>query len=249
LTQGQRVSYTSEMSVVVGRIFVALHEPAGRGTPSEGTVKHIVPVAKEGLPFVVPALLAGLVSFGIGWPVIGGFLLACGLALGLFFRDPKRETPCSPQLAFCPADGKVVSTTHIHEGDYLQSRCQRISVFMSLFNVHINYAPVAGSVEYMKYEKGDFRRANHPQASLSNENNSIGIRREGHRVMVRQIAGTIARRIVCRVKLNDTVQAGQKIGLIKFGSRVDVFIPADWEVLVAQGDRVKGGISPIARMP
>jgi len=193
-------------------------------------------------------VLAGVLATILGWHLAGGVLLACALGLGLFFRDPKRDAAHSPADVVCPADGKVVGITEVHEGDYLKSACRRISIFMSLFDVHINYAPVAGTVEYLKYRTGGFRRANLPEASLRNENNSVGIGGDGRRVMVRQIAGTIARRIVCKVRENEAVRAGQRIGLIKFGSRVDLFIPASWEVLVKEGDRVRGGLSQIARI-
>jgi len=211
-------------------------------------VKRIVPIAKEGWSVVAPVALAGGVAAVVGWTLVAGLLLACAVGIALFFRDPKRQAVHSPSDVVCPADGKVVGIAEAVEGDYLRGKSQRISIFMSLFNVHINYAPIAGRVEYLKYRKGGFCRANLPEASLRNENNSVGIRGEGHRVMVRQIAGAVARRIVCRIGVNDSVQAGQKIGMIKFGSRVDIFIPAHWEVLVREGDRVKGGISRMARM-
>jgi phosphatidylserine decarboxylase len=179
---------------------------------------------------------------------VGVFLLVCALAAALFFRDPKREALHSPTHVVCPADGRVVSISEVTEDAYLQARSKRISIFMSILNVHVNFSPIGGHVEYLRYRKGTFHRANLPEASLNNENNSIGIHAGGHRVLVRQIAGTIARRIVCRVKVNDPVHPGQKIGLIQFGSRVDLFIPPDWEVLVKEGERVKGAISQIARI-
>lgn len=197
---------------------------------------------------VAPVVLASGAAAVLGWTLVAGLLLACALGFALFFRDPKREAPYSPSDVLCPADGKVVGIAEVEEGDYLRGKGQRISIFMSLLNVHMNYAPIAGRVEYLKYRKGGFSRANLPEASLRNENNSVGIRGEHERVMVRQIAGAVARRIVCSVGVNDAVQAGQRIGMIKFGSRVDIFIPADWEVLVTEGDRVKGGISLMARM-
>lgn len=211
-------------------------------------MKRILPIAKEAWPIVGPVAFGGAGALLLEWFLVGGSLFACALGLALFFRDPKREAPNSPTEIFCPADGRVVGIAEVHEGDYLEAKSCRVSIFMSLFDVHINYAPMAGRVQYVKYRKGGFRRANLPEASESNENNSIGILGNGHRVMVRQIAGAIARRIVCRVRVDDAVKPGQKIGLIKFGSRVDLFIPASWEVLVRIGQQVKGGISPIARI-
>jgi phosphatidylserine decarboxylase len=213
-----------------------------------GRVKRIVPIAKEGWFFVAAPLVASGVAFWTGLPLVAALFLAGAVGLAVFFRDPKRHTAGSPASILCPADGRVVGVAEVEEPDYLGSRSRRISIFMSLLNVHMNYAPITGQVEFLRYRKGRFLRANLDEASFKNENNSIGIKGEKHRVMVRQIAGTIARRIVCRVKVNDRVEAGQKIGLIKFGSRVDVFVPADWEILVGEGDRVVGGISEIARV-
>jgi len=206
-----------------------------------------VPIAKEGWPIVAAPIMAAGAAVAFGRPFFAAAFVVAALALGLFFRDPKRLTPHSPTAVFCPADGKVLSIDEVDDADPLNEKSRRISVFMSLFDVHMNYAPISGRVEYIKYRKGAFHRANLPDASRSNENNSIGIRQAHHRVMLRQIAGKVARRIVCRVEVNDQVQAGQRIGLIKFGSRVELFIPLEWEVLVKKGDRVKGGVSEVGR--
>lgn len=211
-------------------------------------MKKIVPIAKEGWPFVAAPAGAAVLFVALGWVFPAALFLAGAVGLALFFRDPKRNAPDSPASVLCPAHGKIVGIAEVEEPDYLRRTCRRISIFMSLFNVHMNYAPITGQVEFLNHRKGKFLRANLDEASLKNESNSIGISGNKDRVMVRQIAGTIARRIVCRVKVNDRVVAGHKIGLIKFGSRVDVFVPLDWEVLVKEGDRVVGGISRIARV-
>jgi phosphatidylserine decarboxylase len=210
-------------------------------------VKRIAPIAKEGWPFITGPIFMGGAVMLLGWHLAGAIFFATAVALALFFRDPRRESSPVPGRVICPADGKVMSITEVEELDYLKVRSRRISIFMSLFNVHMNYAPITGRVEFLKHRGGSFHRAYLPEASLKNENNSIGIRGESHQVMVRQIAGRLARRIVCGLKENDFVQAGQKIGMIKFGSRVDVFVPLDWDVLAKEGDRVKGGLSQIAR--
>ncbi len=221
---------------------------SGQEEPDTTSVKSVFPVAKEGLLIVVAPILASVAAAAAGWYVVAAAFLIAGLAMAMFFRDPRRQVVALVSDVLCPADGKVVSVAEADEPDYLQARSRRVSVFMSLLNVHMNYAPIGGGVEFLNYRKGRFRRADLPEASLTNESNSIGIRGEQARVMMRQIAGKVARRIVCRVKVNDPVRAGEKIGLIKFGSRVDVFLPLDCEVLVKEGERVKGGISRIARL-
>jgi len=205
-------------------------------------------VAREGWPLIIPPTLVGVGLVLAGWHWVGAFFLLSALGVAFFFRDPHRAPSPFSGAVVSPAHGRVVSVAEIDEPDYLRTPGRRISVFMSLFNVHVNYAPVTGQVEFLEHRKGAFRRAYLPEASLKNENNSIGIRTEGYRVMMRQIAGTVARRIVCRVRKGDRVQTGEKIGLIRFGSRVEVFLPLEWEVLVKEGDRVKGGITQLARI-
>jgi phosphatidylserine decarboxylase len=205
-------------------------------------------VAREGWPLIIPPTLVGVGLVLAGWHWVGAFFLLTALGVAFFFRDPHRAPSPFSGAVVSPADGRIVTVVEIDEPDYLRTPGRRISVFMSLFNVHINYAPVTGQVEFLEHRKGVFRRAYLPEASVKNENNSIGIRSQEHRLMVRQIAGTVARRIVCRLTKGDRVQTGEKIGLIRFGSRVDVFLPLEWEVLVKEGDRVKGGITQLARI-
>ncbi len=206
-----------------------------------------LPIAKEGWPFIaVPAVMGGAILL-LGWHLVGAVLAMSAVPFALFFRDPGRQSLPGQRHVISPADGKVLGISEAEENDYLKTECRCISIFMSLFDVHVNYAPITGRVEFLKHRKGRFYRAFLPEASLKNENNSVGIREGDRQVMVRQVAGTLVRRIVCRLKENDFVQAGQRIGIIKFGSRVDVFVPLGWDVLVQKGDRVKGGISQIAR--
>lgn len=197
---------------------------------------------------IIPPALVGVGFALIGWYSVGAFFLLIAVGVSLFFRDPKRSPSPFTGAVVSPADGRIVSVTESDESDYLKTPSRRISVFMSLFNVHVNYAPVPGVVEFLQHRKGTFRRAYLPEASLNNENNSIGIRSERFRVMMRQIAGTVARRIICRLKVGNRVQCGEKIGLIKFGSRVDIFVPLEWDVLVKEGDRVRGSITQLARI-
>ena len=157
-----------------------------------------------------------------------------------FFRDPDRAIPDGP-VAVSPADGKVVGIRA--EG----SECARISIFLNIFDVHVNRAPIAGKITHVDYQKGQFLVASREIASSQNERNTVTVEGEGTSVRFAQIAGLIARRIVFSKKLGDQVAKGERVGLIKFGSRVDVFLGPEWEIAVKPGDRVAGGSSILAR--
>jgi phosphatidylserine decarboxylase len=171
--------------------------------------------------------------FGLPFYILGAFCL-------YFFRDPEREIPSGP-VAVAPADGKVVSVVPDSAG------ANRVSIFLNIFDVHVNRSPIAGKVMCVKYQKGQFLVASKEAASHSNEMNIITVEGGGTRVVFKQIAGLIARRIVCYKKAGDLVDAGERVGLIKFGSRVDVFLGPEWEVAVRVGERVSAGSSVIAR--
>jgi phosphatidylserine decarboxylase len=156
-----------------------------------------------------------------------------------FFRDPDREAPPGP-VAVSPADGKVVSVKS-------ESLSTRISIFLNIFDVHVNRSPIAGEIMQVRYQPGQFLVASREEASAQNEQNTVVVRDEGTEVTFKQIAGLIARRIICYKKPGDVVTTGERIGLIKFGSRVDVFLGAEWEVNVRTGERVKAGSSVLAR--
>jgi len=150
-----------------------------------------------------------------------------------------------------PADGLVVGITEVEEPDYVGGPATRVSIFLRLWDVHMTYAPVDGTIEHIAHRPGRFGNAGFAKASERNEANSIGVRAAGGRLLFRQIAGMIARRVVCHVKPGDEVRRGQRVGLIKFGSRVDVFLPRGargYEVLVEKGQHVRGITSPIARV-
>jgi phosphatidylserine decarboxylase len=168
------------------------------------------------------------------------FVLA--VAVGLFFRDPPREIPKGEGLILSPADGTVV---HVgpYASDELHEPATQISIFLSVFNVHINRAPFPAEVESVEYRPGTFRIAWQPEASTANEQNLIMLKAPEGQLLVKQIAGLIARRIVCRVVPGQKLEAGERIGLIRFGSRVDLIVPTRAELFVKRGDRVKGGIS------
>ena len=192
-------------------------------------------------------LLVGMSILTIGFSILLFFLF---LFIAYFFRDPKRKIiSCSANELLASADGKVVIVKEVEENEYLHSKAIQVSVFMSLFNVHVNYYPVAGRIVYYKYHPGDYLVAWHPKSSEKNERTTVVVETEsGKKVLFRQVAGYIARRIVCYAKEGETVAAGQQLGFIKFGSRVDFFLPVDSEVLVKVGDKVSACQTIVARL-
>jgi phosphatidylserine decarboxylase len=204
-------------------------------------------------------MLIGLLLAGIGWAVValgyGGRIVAVlAAALTLlalftiwFFRNPAPSVPGDPALVVAPGQGRVVDVRQIDEPTYLQGPARRISIFLSVFDVHVQRAPVSGVVEHRTYRPGTYAVAWLEKASEDNEQASLGIATPRGRVLVKQIAGLVARRIVTDPVEGDGVERGSRIGLIRFGSRVDLFIPLEWEVLVEPGDRVTVGQTPVAR--
>ena len=166
----------------------------------------------------------------------GGFTL-------FFFRDPERTVPEDANLVIAPADGTVTEIAEVHENTYLKSKAKKVGIFLSLFSVHINRSPCSGTVEYLKYTPGKFLNAGDLRSSEVNESNAIGIATSRCKMLVRQISGVVARRIVCTLKEGDKVETGEKFGMIKFGSRTELYIPADngFEVNVKLGQKIKAG--------
>ena len=166
-----------------------------------------------------------------------------------FFRNPSIVMPTDGRLVYAPADGKVVVIEETMEEEYLKEKRRQISIFMSPVNVHINRSPINGTIEYFKYHPGKYLVAWHPKSSLENERTTLVVAEpRGAKILVRQIAGAVARRIKWYVKEGDPVVSGGEFGFIKFGSRVDVFLPLDAEVLVKVQEKTKGGRTPIARL-
>lgn len=167
-----------------------------------------------------------------------------------FFREPRRVVIHDADLVFSPCDGRVVVTEVVHNEEYINSDMLQISVFMSITNVHMNWLPVGGRVEYFKYHPGRFLVAWHPKSSTENERTTTVVKTDaGHEVLFRQVAGLIARRIVSYIKVGSHVDQNSVLGFIKFGSRVDILVPRDSELLVEIGDPVVGSQTPIARLP
>jgi phosphatidylserine decarboxylase len=206
-------------------------------------------IAREGWPFIAGLVVAGAVFLVLRlyWP--GGVLLALGLFTAFFFRDPDRVIPQGAGLVVSPADGKVVQVIPAPADHPLGPGTTQVSIFLSVFDVHINRAPIGGTIERVEYHSGEFLPAFDDKASLRNEQNAVTLRDGETRVMFKQIAGLIARRIVFRKRETETVARGERVGLIKFGSRVDLFLPRGCELRVRVGDRVAGGQSVIASRP
>ena len=198
-----------------------------------------VPVAPEGWPFIlVPAVVACILALFGWWPAAVGVGIVALACLG-FFRDPERTPPNGAGLVLAPADGRVMRVDDVH--DPWVGEAVRTSIFLSPLDVHVNRSPVAGLVESVERARGRFMAAYKDEASELNERCTVALQGEGARVSVKQIAGVLARRIVCRVERGDKLAAGERFGLIRFGSRTDLLVPRSAEMRVKVGDRVRGG--------
>ena len=209
---------------------------------------QLVPITPEGYPFIGAFALASLVLFWL-WTPLGWLGTALTLWCALFFRDPPRVTPVRDGLVVAPADGRISQITTAlppHELGLGPASLTRISIFMSVFNCHINRSPVAGTIEKIVYQPGKFVNADLDKASLDNERNSLVIAAGGARVAVVQIAGLVARRIVCFVREGQSVGAGERFGMIRFGSRLDVYLPEGVAPQVAVGQTAVAGETVLA---
>jgi len=206
-------------------------------------------IAREGWPhiFVLLGIAALLLLLRQHW--LGVVFLLLGLFTTFFFRDPDRQVLQDPGLVVSPADGKVVQVLPASADNPLGPGAWQISIFLSVFDVHVNRAPIAGRIAEVAYHKGEFLPAFDDKASLRNEQNTVTIQDDTTRVVFKQIAGLIARRIVFWKRIDDQVSRGERVGLIKFGSRVDLFLPPAARLRVKVGDRVQGGVSVIAERP
>jgi phosphatidylserine decarboxylase len=210
--------------------------------------ERALPIAPEGWVFILsPLLLAAGLGWG-GWPRSAALLLLLGLFMAFFFRDPERTPPAVVGALLAPADGRVLEVRSGLEDPFVGAAA-RVSIFLSPLDVHVNRSPLAGLVVDVEYRRGGFRPAYDREGSEANEQTRIAIQGETARVVVRQIAGTLARRIVCRVQPGDKLRAGERFGLIKFGSRTDVVLPAAARIQVKPGDRVRGGETVVGVLP
>jgi phosphatidylserine decarboxylase len=205
-------------------------------------------MVKEGYTFGIPPLILGLIAFAFRTPIaylLGTALVCLGLFVFTFFRNPDRAIPAGPGLVVSPADGRVVV---VKEEENRGRPGKRISIFLAIWNVHVNRAPAAGTIEELHYKPGKFLAAWAEKASFENEQNIFHMQSEMGEIEFKQIAGYIARRVVSWKKAGDTVARGERIGLVRFGSRVDLWIPETAELLVKVGATVYGGSSVLARI-
>ena len=201
-----------------------------------------VPFAKEGFPFIGAAAGITLIAGLLGWVPVAIAAGVLTLFVSWFFRNPSRVIPQGPGLVVSPGDGKVLAVEEEFEPRYLKDRAVRISIFLNVFDVHINRIPCQGIIEDVQYQPGLFLVASKPHATLKNEQNAVMIKTvEGAKVLCVQVAGLIARRIVWWVNPKDPAVRGERYGLIRFGSRMDTYVPVRTAIRIAVGDRVKGG--------
>src|SRR6266480_2993302 len=205
-------------------------------------------IAREGYPLIVTAAVVTILPFALGWVGIGVILGVCTIAIAGFFRDPERTIPTGEGLIVSPAAGKVVSIVDIKGDPRFTEATARVSIFLSPLDVHINRSPVTGKIEQANYQRGKFLAAYKDEASARNEQNTLKLVDErGRRLGVVQVAGVVARRIICRVQRGDSVKRGDRFGLIMFGSRTDAYLPRGCRIEVTEGQRVKGGETILGR--
>jgi phosphatidylserine decarboxylase len=206
-----------------------------------------IPVAKEGLPFVGVAAFSAVVFALLEWSVPAVVALLITAFVVYFFRDPERIIPPGQGLVVSPADGRVIEVVDSSEGSLQGTDVRRVSIFMNVFDVHVNRVPISGTVAQICYRPGSFWPADRSKALLKNEQNALLLKGEdGVELTVVQVAGLIARRIVCWAEVGDTVKKGERFGLIRFGSRLDVYLPREVSIMVKRGERVCAGQTVIA---
>jgi len=208
------------------------------------------PIAREGVPFLAAAAVPAVAAWALGWTVAGALFGAAALFTGWFFRNPSRRVPDGPNLIVSPGDGRVLAVMEEEEPRFLKARAVRVSIFLSPLNVHINRTPCAGLVKAISYSPGRFLVASRTGATLQNEQTAMLIETDaGCRILCVQVAGYVARRIVCWLSEGERVERGERYGLIRFGSRMDLYVPAGTQVRVKAGDRVTGGETIIGVLP
>jgi phosphatidylserine decarboxylase len=212
--------------------------------------------AREGYPFIGIATVLAVAAFALAlarrsWSLwlLAIVITILALWVAYFFRDPERSGERGAHIVVAPADGKLIMITEVDEPAFIGGKATRLSIFMNVFNVHVNRYPVDGTVEYVHYNPGKFLNAAAEKSSIENEQSSVGIDTGGHRVLVRQIAGLIARRIVTYSQKGQQVKQGERMGLIRFGSRVDVFLPTDAKLRVQLGTLTTAGTTVLAELP
>jgi len=198
-------------------------------------------IVKDAFRFLIPLLTATIASLWLNWIVAAVLLLLLTVFVAFFFRNPNRVIPPDPKAIVSPADGRVVKIEHV-------GNVTKMSIFLSIFNVHVNRSPIGGRIDAIEYKPGKFRAAFDHAASVENERNVIMVSDGELKIVFTQIAGLVARRIVCWKRAGDIVKKGELIGLIRFGSRVDILFPSMAEVTITKGARVRGGSTVIGRI-
>ncbi len=208
-------------------------------------------IVREGYPFCILPAIASLILLALQWFIAGVLLMAIALFCLYFFRNPHRHTPKEPEAVIAPADGKVIQLDpSFYEDRFLGTLMQKVSIFMSVFDVHVNRFPVSGIIRRISYHPGRFFSANRNKASKENEQNVLFLETpNGQNILMIQIAGVVARRIACWAEEGDRIVAGQRFGIIRFGSRVDVFLSPQCRLVVRPGDRVRAGETVVGYLP
>jgi phosphatidylserine decarboxylase len=216
---------------------------------SKWPAKATLPIARPGLKFIILAILITGVFFYFGKMVLGFICLGLTVFTAWFFRDPQRTPPPGKNNLISPADGKVIVVDQLDNCDYLDGPCKKISIFMNVFNVHVNRMPYDGEIETVQYHPGKFMNASFDKASIHNERNALIVRAANQQqYAVVQIAGLVARRIVNCVTVGDRLKTGERYGMIQFGSRLDLYLPVDFNVAVQMGDKTIAGVTIIGQM-
>jgi len=209
-----------------------------------------LPLAREGFPFLLSSAVLTLVLWMLGWNLLGVLGTLLTLFIAYFFRNPRREIPSEEKAVLAPADGRIIHVGECFEDRFLKAKALKVSIFMSVFDVHLNRAPASGKIVGRSYNPGKFLVASREKSSLLNEQNALTLETDdGWRMVFIQIAGLIARRIVCYAKAGDALRRGEIFGMIRFGSRVDLYLPPDVKPFVRLGQHVKGGESIIGVRP
>ena len=214
-------------------------------------------IVRDGLTFILVGLVVTilLASGAIRWSSLSLLIAAAVFALltlftAFFFRNPPRTIPTDPRVLVSPADGRIVAIKSLEDHPHIGAPAKRVSIFLSVLDVHLNRTPAAGVIDYVRYNPGKFFAAFEEKASELNEQTEIGMTTTGgHKIVFTQIAGLIARRIVCNLETGQEVAKGERFGLIRFGSRTDLIVPAQWEIAVSLGDHVAGGETVIGYLP
>jgi phosphatidylserine decarboxylase len=207
------------------------------------------PIAAPGYPLILAGVVLLFLGLVGGWPWLTGLGLVSAGFFAYFFRDPERLIPSEPGAIVAPADGKVVRVDEVQEPEFLQGPARRVAIFMNVFDVHVNRAPMAGVVKEMRHRPGQYQAAFRPEAAQQNEQQALVLEHGvGQRLLMVQIAGLLARRIISFVKPGQQLTRGERLGMICFGSRVDLYLPPEAEIFVKVGDRVKAGSSILAQL-